>query len=127
VHRMNRALQRMGHAPYELDETHREVVLQACVERCREPDWTLRAAHVRSTHVHLIVTGEVRPERITNDLKAFASRYLNRTKLDRPGCKRWARHGSTRWLWSREDVSSAIRYVVHQQGAPMAIFERIDQ
>ena len=33
---------------------------------------------------------------------------LNRTGLDGPGRKRWARHGSTRWLWKPEHVSAAI-------------------
>jgi hypothetical protein len=58
-----------------------------------------------------------------NDLKSYASRCLNRIGLDEPGRKRWARHGSTRWLWKPEDVSAAIRYVVDEQGHPMAVFE----
>src|SRR5258708_1343807 len=32
--------------------------------------------------------------------------------------KRWAGHGSTRWLWKPENVSAAIRYVVYGQGGP---------
>ena len=59
-----------------------------------------------------------------NDLKAYASRCLNRKGLDEPARKRWARHGSTRWLWKRENVSAAIRYVVDEQGDPRAVFER---
>jgi hypothetical protein len=58
-----------------------------------------------------------------NDLKSYASRCLNRMGLDEPTRKRWARHGSTRWLGKREDVSAAIRYVVDEQGDPMAVFE----
>jgi hypothetical protein len=58
-----------------------------------------------------------------NDLKSFASRCLNRAALDPPDRKRWARHGSTRWLWKREDVSAAMRYVIEGQGDSMAVFE----
>ena len=58
-----------------------------------------------------------------NDLKSYASRCLNRLGLDEPTRKRWARHGSTRWLWKPESVSAAIRYVVAEQGDPMAVFE----
>ena len=116
----------MDQAQYELDENRRKVVLQALQERCQESGWDLLAAHVRSSHVHLIVAGEIRPDRIMNDLKAYVSRCLNRTKLDGPFCKRWARHGSTRWLWAREDVRGAIRYAIDQQGAPMAVFERVE-
>jgi hypothetical protein len=57
-----------------------------------------------------------------NDLKAYLSWSLNKTGLDQPWRKRWARHGSTRWLWDAEDVSAAIRYVVEGQGRPMAVF-----
>ena len=65
---------------------------------------------------------EGRPERVMDDLKSYASRCLNRTGLDEPDRKRWARHGSTRWLWTREQVAAAIRYVVDKQGEPMAVF-----
>jgi REP element-mobilizing transposase RayT len=116
----------MDQGPYELDARRRQVVLHAIQERCRERGWKLLAAHVRSTHAHLILTAEVRPERVMNDLKSFASRCLNQAKLHSPTCKRWARHGSTRWLWEREDVLSAIRYVIDEQGPPMAVFESTD-
>ena len=36
--------------------------------------------------------------------------------------KRWARHGSRRWLGKDQDVLEAIRYVVEEQGEPMAVF-----
>ena len=112
----------MVEAPYNMDRTRRDAVLTALRERCIERHWILWAAHVRTNHVHLIVTAEARPERVMNDLKSYASRCLNRVGLDEPSRKRWARHGSTRWLWSREDVLAAIRYVVDEQGAPMSVF-----
>jgi len=36
---------------------------------------------------------------------------------------RWARHGSTRWLWNPPHVSAAIQYVVAEQGDAMGVFE----
>jgi hypothetical protein len=59
----------------------------------------MRRDTVRSNHMHTVVEAEVPPERIMNDFKAYASRHLNRMGLEGPGRKRWARHGSTRWLW----------------------------
>jgi hypothetical protein len=41
---------------------------------------------------------------------------------DGPDRKRWARHGSTRWLWKDEEVQQALQYVVDEQGEPMALF-----
>ncbi|MGH9721015.1 MAG: hypothetical protein ACRD8O_12440, partial [Bryobacteraceae bacterium] len=41
---------------------------------------------------------------------------------DERGRRRWARHGSTRWLWKDQDVREAIRYVAEEQGKPRAVF-----
>ena len=57
------------------------------------------------------------------DLKAYASRRLNQMSLDEPNRKRWARHGSTRWLWKPQHVSAAMQYVVAEQGDAMSVFE----
>ncbi len=115
--------QLMDQAPYEMDAIRREAVLAAEVERCSDCHWKLLAAHVRTTHVHIVIEADARPERIMNDLKSYASRCLNRLGLDQPERKRWARHGSTRWLWKPQSVLAAIRYVVDGQGEPMAVFE----
>ena len=57
-----------------------------------------------------------------NDFKAYASRALNRLEAEPGSRRRWARHGSTRWLWKDQDVREAIRYVIEEQGKPMAVF-----
>jgi REP element-mobilizing transposase RayT len=111
--------QQMLDEPYLLDESSRAVVLESLRKHCVHRGWTLLAAHVRSTHVHAVVEAEIRPERIMNEFKAYASRSLNANSRDR---RRWARHGSTRWLWKDQDVLGAIRYVVEEQGEPMALF-----
>jgi hypothetical protein len=56
-------------------------------------------------------------------MKAYSSRALNDSKLDTPDRRRWARHGSTRYLWTGGAVQAAIRYVVYEQGEPMGVFE----
>jgi hypothetical protein len=58
-----------------------------------------------------------------SDFKAYASRHLNRMRLDEPNRKRWARHGSTRWLWKPRHVSAAMQYVAGEQGDAMSAFE----
>ncbi len=99
----------------ELDAEQRQIVLLAIVNVCRHRTWTLLAAHVRTAHVHVVVAGDVAPERIMNALKSYASRALN--------ChRRWARHGSTRYLWTPEEGANAIHYVVSKQGEPMAVY-----
>jgi REP element-mobilizing transposase RayT len=95
----------MDQAPYWLDRERRATVLNALRQVC------LRAAYVRTNHVHAVVEADVRPEMVMNTFKSYASRGLNRVGSDKPNRKRWARHGSTRWLWKDEDVQEAIRYV----------------
>jgi len=114
--------ERMDQAVYRLDRQRQDAVLEAMREICLHRCWTLLAAHVRSTHVHAVVAAEARPERIMADFKVYASRRLNGMGLDTPDRKRWARHGSTRWLWETEHVSAAVQYVVNEQGEPMAVF-----
>ena len=113
----------MDQAPYYLDAPRRQAVLEAIREVCAYRKWSLLAAHVRSNHVHIVVEAEIPPERVLNDLKAYASRRLNRAGLDAPNRKRWARHGSTRWLWKPQHVSAAIAYVIDEQGDAMSVLE----
>jgi hypothetical protein len=100
----------------------REAVLASLLDHCSHRNWIVLATHVRSSHVHR-GRSEAGPEPIINDLKSYGSRCLNRMGLDPPARKRWARHGSTRWLSKAENVSAAVRYVVDEQGEPMSVFE----
>lgn len=116
------ARERMDQTPYQLDQVRRDAVLEAIQEVCQHQGWGLEAAHVRSSHVHTVVAAEARPERVMNAFKTYASRRLNRMGLDEPNRKRWARHGSKRWLWKPEHISAAIQYVVGEQGDAMSVF-----
>jgi REP element-mobilizing transposase RayT len=108
--------------PYSLDGDSRAAVLSALRRHCALRGWNLLAAHVRTNHVHVIVEADVRPEKIMNEFKSYASRELNLLERDGADRRRWARHGSTRWLWKDRDVQEALRYVVEEQGEPMALF-----
>ena len=109
-------------ATYALDRTRRAIVLRTLRQHCAHRGWRLLAAHVRSTHVHMVVAAEQAPERILTEAKAYASRALNRHDLGNGARKRWARHGSTRYLWQPKHVAAAVEYVVYGQGEPMAVW-----
>lgn len=113
----------MSETPYFLDELRRRIVLQAIMEVCSYRQWVLLAAHVRSNHVHCVIHAISQPEQIMNTIKSYASRHLNKAKLDSDRVSRWTRHGSTRYLWKEAEVEATIQYVVHEQGLPMAVFE----
>ncbi len=109
----------LAQLPYRLDEARRQVALHALCEIAQRKGWTLHAVHVRSNHVHLVVTADGPPERILNDFKIAVSRRLNQafpTERDRT---RWTRHGSTRYLWTEEAIAEKVHYVLEGQGEPM--------
>ncbi len=95
-------------------------MLRALQQHCAHRNWRLFAAHVRSSHVHIVVAAEQAPERILLELKAYASRALSGPDSQDGSRKRWTRHGSTRYLWQPKHVAAAVEYVVHGQGEPMA-------
>jgi REP element-mobilizing transposase RayT len=112
----------MDQGPYELDAGRRDAVLGAIREVCRDRDWPLFAAHVRRHHVHIVVQARTSREAVLNTFKAYASRRLSSHGFDDPFRKRWTRHGSTRYIWKEEDLEAVIRYVLKEQGEPMAVF-----
>ncbi len=97
--------------------------MKAFREVCALRGWTLLAAHVRTQHIHLVVAAEDGPEKILHDVKAYASRALNRCGLDDANRRRWTRHGSTRYLWKPKQIGAAIHYVVREQGDAMVVWE----
>jgi REP element-mobilizing transposase RayT len=95
-------------------------------EVCAYRHWALLAVHVRSNHVHVVVDADRSAEQVMNALKSYASRALHRIAWDEPDCRRWAHHGSTRHLWTKDAISAAVHYVICKQGVAMAVFESAD-
>ena len=117
----------MKQAPYALLRRQRAIVLGAIRNVCTYRCWNLLAVHVRSSHVHMVVSALEAPEKVMNDIKSYASRALNRSGGENPRRWRWARHGSTRYLWKPAAVVAAIEYVVYGQGKPMALWQNPDR
>jgi REP element-mobilizing transposase RayT len=110
---------------YLLDSLRRQLVLKSVQDVSAYRGWTLLAAHVRTNHVHIVVAANCKPDLILNAMKSYSTRSLNQAAVDSPDRRRWARHGSTRYLWTGEAVRAAIQYVVHEQGESMALYEAI--
>ena len=54
---------RMRQPEYRLDADRRATVLRTIREVAQHRGWRLRAVHVRSNHVHLIITAADKPEK----------------------------------------------------------------
>ncbi len=114
---------RLKQPEYRLDEARRAVVLRTILEVAAHRAWHLWAAHVRSNHVHVVITAAVKPEKAMSDLKSWASRRLRETLAEKGDRDRWTQHGSTRYLWTETAVAEKVEYVVNGQGEPMAVYD----
>lgn len=121
--RLEQARAAMKQPAYALDAPRREVVRDAIINLAAEKGWRLRAAHVRTNHVHVVISADCDPGRLMSDLKARASRELNRQGFDDTDRIRWTRHGSTRHLFDIRSVEERAKYTLDEQGARMAYFD----
>lgn len=105
---------RMKHPSVELSQAAREIVSRTIAEVCGHRGWTLRATNVRTNHVHVVVSATETPEKIMTDLKAWSTRRLRESDV-LIGGRVWSKHGSTRYIWNRNDVADACKYVTEMQ------------
>ena len=99
----------MRETPWFLDHDDRVLALRAILTVC-----DYRACSV--------VTGEVKPERMMCDFKAYATRALRPAHPEWKRKRFWTEHGSTRYLWDENSLRAAVTYVLHGQGEPMACY-----
>ncbi len=109
--------------PYALDPARQQVVLDTILEVARHRRWRVWAVHVRTNHVHVILTATGRPEKVLIDFKAWASRRLREAFGEAADRDRWTQHGSTRYLWDEAALAQNISYVLDEQGEPMARYD----
>lgn len=120
----NTALRRPGikgifgakHSPIRLDARMRSAVATAIDEVCNFRKYRLIALQVRTNHGHCVVSANAKPEFVMNSFKSYATRKLVSSGLVAAKTKVWSRHGSTRYLWTEEQIAAAAEYVVNGQG-----------
>jgi REP element-mobilizing transposase RayT len=113
----------MSQPAYTLDAARRDVVRDAIVSIAREKGWQLLAVHVRSNHVHIVIWADRDVDRLMSDLKARASRDLTRAGFENGDRRRWTRHGSTKHLFTEDEVERKVEYTLDEQGTPMAAYD----
>ncbi|MCC7145428.1 MAG: class I tRNA ligase family protein [Phycisphaeraceae bacterium] len=114
--REQKEFESLKHSPVTLDAPQRRQVQDAIVEVCRHRDWSLLAAHVRTNHVHVVLSADAAPEKVMSDFKSYATRHLREAGLAVEEERIWTRHGSTRYLNDDASIIAAYKYVVDQQG-----------
>lgn len=87
-------------------------------------NWSLLAVSIMYNHFHVVIAAaeNVGADKILNDLKAYASRELNRKFGRTASNKWWTKGGLKRLLPSQQAIDTAISYVVEKQPNPLAIW-----
>ncbi|MFA5252689.1 MAG: transposase [Phycisphaerae bacterium] len=111
----------LKHPPIKLNALHRNIVLQAVLEVCEFRGWLAHAVHVRSNHIHIVVSGREKPEKMMRDFKIYATRAIKKDGDKIPAEKYWTRHGSTKYIWTKKKLCSSIEYVKNGQGKIMSL------
>jgi REP element-mobilizing transposase RayT len=74
---------RMAEDACRLDAEQRNLVEKQIGETCTFRGWELHAVNCRSNHVHVVVTANVDPNTVRNQLKAWSTRRLKQTEAAR--------------------------------------------
>jgi REP element-mobilizing transposase RayT len=97
------------------------MVLKAILRVCEFRRWFAHAVHVRSSHIHIVVSGEEKPEKMMVNFKAYATRAIRKCNNEQTTIRKyWTHHGSTKYIWTKESLVSTIKYVRYEQGKIMA-------
>ena len=109
-------IETLKNAAVTFNQNHRRTILNSIMRVCEFHSWHPFAVHVRTNHVHAIVSADMPPEKILHHFKAYATRHLREKHPVFADFKIWTRHGSTKYLWNRKSLLSAMSYVIHEQG-----------
>ena len=121
-HNYNR--QRLKTKPVILAARHRRSVEAAIRQTCGIRRWLLQAVHVRTNHVHVVVSASHRkPELVLNAFKANATRQMREDGVWPYPFSPWADKGSNRLLWNERSIARAIEYVLNGQGHELPSFD----
>ena len=102
----------MGGPPFVLSADGRAIAERTMREHCAIKQWPLHAINVRTNHAHLVVNcGGFDPDMAISQFKSWATRNLRAAGLAGVNQDVWARRGSTRYLWTDEDIEEACWYV----------------
>ena len=111
-------------AAVELDLNRAERLLSQLLETSRYRGWQLQILAILANHVHVVIALPVGVDgdSAMNNLKAYASRALNR--MDKKSGKRlwWARGGSARGLGTEQYRKNAVEYVRLQEN-PLILWD----
>jgi len=107
-------------SPVSLNSRQRGAVESSIRETCHIRQWCLWTLNIRTNHVHVVMSSKSRPDAVLSALKANAKRSMREAGCWNNPLTPWAHGGSKRYLWTEEELASAIAYVQYDQGMPLS-------
>lgn len=80
---------RLKNLPVVLGRNFRDVILKAILQVCGYRGWIAYAVHVRSNHIHIVVSGKEKPEKMMVDFKAYATRAIRENSNNRSEIRKY--------------------------------------
>ena len=111
---------KLKNQPIQFDVGQRGIILDTIVSHCLIKKWKLWAVHVRSNHVHLLVSAEDNVELVMKGVKSWATRNLRKAGYDIPMV--WTRGGSKRYVFTHEKLKEKTHYIIYEQGKLMQYY-----
>ncbi|MGI9068303.1 MAG: transposase [Pyrinomonadaceae bacterium] len=109
----------LAQEPVRLGTKTRRAVEVAIRETCEIRKWTLWAFHVRTNHVHAVVSANCKPKKIATAFKANATRKMREAYTCQSDRSPWVGGESKKYLWTEKALADAIAYVLYDQGEPL--------
>jgi len=106
-------------AKVAFDLRQRRAIESAIQETCDFRKWKLWTVNVRTNHVHCVLASNLSAKRTMAALKANATHEMREAGCWESKFSPWARGGSTKYIWTEEELSNAIAYVVEGQGVAL--------
>ena len=107
--------EKMKFDPVLLSPDDRATVELACRAHCNHRGWQLHAVNARSNHVHVVVTANVKPQTIRDQLKANCTAKLRRQEKPLICQRTWTKGGDCEVLFDDESLHNAIAYTLDGQ------------
>jgi len=102
---------------FRMNKRQRQITESAIAQVCTYMTVALYALNARSNHVHVVVScAGYKPEKLMTAFKAYSTRALRSAGVVSGSDKLWSRHGSTKYLWTAEQINEAVAYVKYEQG-----------
>jgi REP element-mobilizing transposase RayT len=112
--------------PIYLTLSQADTALAQFLETADHRGWTMLAASIMANHYHLVIQAadEWTADRILADLKAYATRSLNREHGKPPSKTWWTGKGSKRRLKDDGAIADGVNCVLDKQPNPLVVWSR---